>query len=245
MSYEGDLDKVRKKAEQQGWRYDKTTGGHHRFFSPDKESIVTASGTPGDQRGWLNFLAEMKRAGYKDDFGALGHTLGEALQAAQEKNNAPPAPPVEQPTVSVKEDTVSVTDHVRSLLKNHPTKVFSVEEIMTKVKAVSKKANKPSVSQALTTGAKRGTFKRVGEGRSGLYQWGGAAVPTKAEQAKKIKEATHKGAVVGAMTGDPTIDADLTIIDEALGALGRIEEVVKRNRDRLFAMAELKKKMGW
>jgi hypothetical protein len=241
VSYDSDIDKVRKKAEQQGWRYDKTTGGHHRFFSPDKESIVTASGTPGDQRGWLNFLADMKRAGYKDDFGALGVSLGEALLVAQEKLVIPPIPNPVETTNSVEEErSVSITEHVRSLLRNNPTKVYHVQDVLTKVKAVSKKASVMNVGQALTSGAKLGTFKRVGGGKSGQYQWGGDKVLNKTPTEKS----EGKAHVLGVMTGDEAFDADLAKLDEALAALGTIEEVVKRTREKLFKLAEIKKLLG-
>lgn len=49
---------------------------------------------------------------------------------------------------------------------------------------------------------------------------------------------------LGATTGDAQIDADLRLIDDALVALARIEEVVRRNRAVLMKAAELKKLLG-
>jgi hypothetical protein len=66
VSYRGDLKKVIRRAEQQGWRVEKRKEYWH-FFPPDK-AIPPAriAGTPSSQRSWANFLADLKRKGYKE-----------------------------------------------------------------------------------------------------------------------------------------------------------------------------------
>jgi hypothetical protein len=66
MSYSGDLKKVRRKAETQGFRVEKKKE-YWYFFPPDKSlSPSRIAGTPSSQRSWRNFLADMKRKGYRD-----------------------------------------------------------------------------------------------------------------------------------------------------------------------------------
>lgn len=65
MSYTGDLKKLRKKAEQQGWRVEKRKE-YWMFFPPNKElPPARVAGTPSSQRSWANFLADLKRKGYR------------------------------------------------------------------------------------------------------------------------------------------------------------------------------------
>lgn len=63
-NFRKDMKRVRRAAEQQGWRVEDTRGGHVKFLSPDRtKSPVIGPGTPSDHRAWLNFLAELRRAG--------------------------------------------------------------------------------------------------------------------------------------------------------------------------------------
>jgi len=66
MSYKGDFKKVIRRAEKQGWRVEKRKE-YWLFFPPDKaESPCRAPGTPSSQRTWTNFLACLRRKGYKE-----------------------------------------------------------------------------------------------------------------------------------------------------------------------------------
>lgn len=65
MSYRGDLKKVIKRAEDQGWRVEKRKE-YWMFFPPHKDlSPSRVAGTPSSQRSWTNFLADLKRKGYR------------------------------------------------------------------------------------------------------------------------------------------------------------------------------------
>ena len=65
MSYQGDLKKIRKRAEDQGWRVEKRKE-FWLFFPPDKNlPPARAAGTPSSQRSFRNVLADLKRKGYR------------------------------------------------------------------------------------------------------------------------------------------------------------------------------------
>lgn len=65
MSFSGDLKKIRKRAEAQGWRVEKRSE-YWMFFPPDgKTAPARIAGTPSSQRSLPNFLADLKRKGYR------------------------------------------------------------------------------------------------------------------------------------------------------------------------------------
>ena len=52
-------------ADEQGWRWQGSKGGHVIFFPPDKRfPPVVFAGTPSDHRSRKNAMAIMKRAGF-------------------------------------------------------------------------------------------------------------------------------------------------------------------------------------
>ncbi len=246
MSYNSDLEQIRKRAEGQGWRYRRTEGGHHQFYSPDKETIVTAAGTPGDQRGWLNFLADMKRGGYKDDYGTLTKdvavgAIGLAMLEAKGGDilDIPLPAVVSKPTEEVEEHVVSVAEHVRSILKNNPTKAFHMSALLEKIKPVNKKANFVSINQTCIMGVKTGIMERV---EKGTYKWAGKDETNVRKTTPRNRPV--KAARPSATDDDKFFDLDLKQLDEALAALGRIEEVVRRTKERLAKLAEVRKFLG-
>jgi hypothetical protein len=65
MSFAGDLKKIRKSAEAQGWRVEKRKE-YWYFWPPDKTvSPARIAGTPSSQRSLPNFIADLKRKGYR------------------------------------------------------------------------------------------------------------------------------------------------------------------------------------
>jgi hypothetical protein len=65
MSFKGDLKKIRRRAEDQGWRVEKRKE-FWLFYPIDKrETPCKIAGTPSSSRSWVNFLSCMKRKGYK------------------------------------------------------------------------------------------------------------------------------------------------------------------------------------
>lgn len=90
MSSTGDFEKIRRRAEEQGFRYEEKTNGHIQFFAPDGKTIVTCSINNWDQsfHSKQNFLSDLKRAGYvheEEGNGILRDALTNALTAPVER----------------------------------------------------------------------------------------------------------------------------------------------------------------
>jgi hypothetical protein len=65
MSAKGDFKKIRRRAEDQGWRVEKRKK-HWLFFPPDKEqSPCKMASTSSSSQSLANFLSSLKRKGYK------------------------------------------------------------------------------------------------------------------------------------------------------------------------------------
>jgi hypothetical protein len=65
MSAKGDFRKIRRRAEDQGWRVEKRKE-YWLFFPPDStERPCSMAGTPSSSRSQVNFLARLKQKGYK------------------------------------------------------------------------------------------------------------------------------------------------------------------------------------
>jgi hypothetical protein len=65
VSFKGDLKKIRRRAEDQGWRVEKRNE-YWLFFPPDKsQKPCKMAGTPSSSRSWANFLSCLKKKGYK------------------------------------------------------------------------------------------------------------------------------------------------------------------------------------
>jgi hypothetical protein len=61
-----DWEKLRKQAEDQGWRVIATNKRHYRWLAPDGKTTVVSGSTCSDHRGIKNQLALMRRAGFRD-----------------------------------------------------------------------------------------------------------------------------------------------------------------------------------
>jgi hypothetical protein len=57
-----DLKKLMDEYKAKGWRIEPAKNGHSKWYSPDHETIVVASGTPSDQRAIKNHLSLLRRA---------------------------------------------------------------------------------------------------------------------------------------------------------------------------------------
>jgi hypothetical protein len=235
MSYNSDLDRVKKRSLEQGWRIKITTAGHHQFIPPDKdEEIVVTSGTPGDQRSWNNFLSDMRRSGYRDE---PLTAMGEAFEAAR---GASPVPVSKPPT----------THFVLEVLGRH-LDGMSVANIQAYVLSQRPDLTEYAVPGALASLKAKGKVMSVGHG---FYRIASPVkeprvivhvpepVPPVVEFKPPVLEPTTTAPVMiaGSTTGDPAIDVDLAELDAALVALSKIEAVVRRNRAVLAQFAVLK-----
>jgi hypothetical protein len=221
MSYDSDIAKIIKNAIAQGFRYSKTTSGHHQFYAPNGHDIVHHSGTPSDQRGLLNFVAQMKRAGYMEL-----QTLGDAMPS------------------EIKLGQLSATQHLIDLLSRHSEGVKS-EDAKAYILTARPDLGKSSPSNAIHALLTRGAIKRTPAGVLMLEDVDKANIgrgkfsQPQASQARQEDSPEYK-APAGIKTGNPSIDKDLKALDEALSALAKIESVVRKNREVLVQFAKLK-----
>lgn len=55
---------LRRMAERQGWRVERTNSDHFKWFSPNGEDIIVSGLTVSDHRGIKNHITLMRRAGF-------------------------------------------------------------------------------------------------------------------------------------------------------------------------------------
>lgn len=170
-------------------------------------------------------MADMKRNGYKEEMGLIG----DALLAVRAADAA----------VKERKEEFSAAGLTRAFLKDNPDGVFNTDRIYLHVLAKKPGASKVSIQQALGYMVSNEEITRVGRGE---YRYGAPA--RQVVQAVVESAPTAPVSKIGEFTGDPAVDADLAMLDEALAALGQIEDVVNRNRERLFALAQFKKLLG-
>ncbi len=253
MSAQGDMRKLLAHATQQGFRAEQTSGGHWKVLAPNGRDIIVMSGTPSDRRSWDNFLAQMKRAGYDQDWEAPrpqsapptpavepeATAIAQAMEAAL-RESKPDAPAVDEPRPqrkTVPHDEPSASDVILSLMcrRSAPVTVGEcVDEL--RVRRPGMADYRASTSESLRRLMVRGDVRRVGRGTYAL-----ASDDPEARPQRGITEGSQPHAVVD---GDDAIMADVAKLDAALDALAEIEGVVKRNRELLLRLAALRKVLG-
>jgi len=65
MSAQKDLKKIRKAAEEQGWRVIQLKTGHWRYYAPDGVNLVHVSGTPEGSEAIRDILSDLRRYGFQ------------------------------------------------------------------------------------------------------------------------------------------------------------------------------------
>lgn len=232
MSYNSDLERVRKRAEAQGFRYRLTERNHHQFYSPDKESIVVTAGTPGDVRGWTNFMADMKRAGYKDS--DLTLSLGEALSMAKANGNGADhhAPSTMRAT--------GVTDAIVEYLHGEmmPRKTNAIVEA---VQAKHPTFTRESIVQACANAA---AYDRLVKTAHATYTVPGRVARAVIPPLTQSDPPPDAMVVRGVAPAKAEVDPDEVELDEALAALGRIETMVRKYKGIVRQMADLRRIMN-
>jgi len=63
----GDIATLVRELEAQGWKVEKTSHSHHKAFPPDPKSGVVHFKRSGTPSSWKNTLAELRRAGFRED----------------------------------------------------------------------------------------------------------------------------------------------------------------------------------
>jgi hypothetical protein len=250
-SYAGEVAKVQRLAEEQGFRVTRTTNGHYQFYAPNRKDIIVTGGTPGDGRSWNNFMSQMRRAGFDPSPGAKT-SLGDALAEAK-------APPQEQAVPGL-------VATVRDAVRNRGAAGIEFSELCSI--AASRRGdglNRNSVSAALSHLKSRGEVVDVERGR---WRWVGnehehaetpwvlrngteaaaAEVASDAPEADAMRAEATTGAAAPApqaagAPADPTDDEladDLRTLDRLLEALADAEGVIRRNREYVAKRGELR-----
>lgn len=225
MSRDSDLSKIIKNAQVQGFRYTKTSTGHHQLYAPNRKDIITTSGTPGDSRGWNNFLADLKRAGYMEL-----QTLGDAMPKKADSEEELPKP---KPTVN---------QYIVDLLKRHPEGMSS-SDIGAYIHSVRPDVGKTAYSGALTVLHQSGVINKSGQG---FYKTGSIQLkaqrtaPTKAKTPVESKPEVFRNNA----TENTSIDKDMKAMDialnDALVALTKVDTIAQRMKSKLAKFAQLR-----
>lgn len=230
VSAHGDLMKLIRRAEQQGFRHVILSNNHHRFYSPDGETIVQCSSTVRDGAWWHKFIREMIVAGYRvndeliKEQGMNGATtnLGDAMREAQE---SPPVPKVRR--------RGDVSNTAMDYFRSHPDKVISVHELMSILRArlgdVHENAGWSWINRMVLS-------RKIQKRDRGTYQW----VSDRALPVPSLVQPRGTGSPAPVADPDGYIDADERELDEALAALGRIEAVVRKYKAIARQLVELK-----
>lgn len=265
MSYDGDMRKIIKRAEELGFRYRFTEGGHHQFYAPNGHDIIHAGGTPGSDAAFTAFMSKMRRAGYTEYDGATT-ALGEALAEAAQKHSNGAAMPA---TPAAKLTTRQI---IRDYLIAHPEGVINVEQMQALVATVRPDLGPTSAQQALTVMTQKGELVRTDRG---LYRAateedrrrrilglepthdGKPAVGRTAELEAEARRAhvleSAKPLAAPAVTGASTNEADAddaeceAIISTMLDGFSRLQQLLAKRRDERKLVREMKavfEKMG-
>ncbi len=65
VEHHSEFRKLVQQAVSQGWAYEMTTKSHWKFKSPDGVTIVILAGSPSSQKVWKNFVAQLRRGGFR------------------------------------------------------------------------------------------------------------------------------------------------------------------------------------
>jgi len=61
-----ELESLRLRAIEQGWRVERSNGDHYKWYAPDGKTIIVSGSTPSDRRAVKNQRSLMRRAGFHD-----------------------------------------------------------------------------------------------------------------------------------------------------------------------------------
>lgn len=223
-------------AERQGFRKVKTTSGHYKLYAPNGRDIVLSS---GKERGKnvKALLSHLRRAGFKEEIPVSATTnLGDALSKAL---------PLARPRVK---------DILIECLTRKPLKVWAVEDLIVIVRHARPDIQRAVVYQALSQLMSDGKVVRADRGS---YRWDVQehSEPTVVTNEKEFTAPALAPSLQStpepqpaalapappATISDLSTDQDLAELDEALAALAKLEQMVKKHRAVVQQLAALKK----
>ena len=149
MKDTGPMFEVMEHAVKQGWKHEVTSSGHHKLIPPNDGNIVITSSSPGDGRVYKNFLAQMKRSGYKE--------------------------PDEREELMEKRRVRGVKDTVMDVLRSNSPKPYNTDELKAIVKARVPEAGPNAVHTAMKSLYDGGLVVRLSMGQ---YRWAEEVHPT-------------------------------------------------------------------
>lgn len=239
-----DIEDVIQQAKAQGWRYDRASNSHHRLYAPDRKTIVTFASTPSDWRGHQNSLGEMRKVGFKYSNGSYTPPkLGDVFPRSG--TQAEPTEP--------KHETAgkgSVQNAVLTFARTNANRVVDIDTIFRSVKAKVPVTTRDSVQQTLV----RVAGKDQGDGvlhrlERGMYRWSPSQPQTLSPPPPPTQSPAPPPSVVAAppppaVHTDDTLAADIAALDTALAALGEIEGVVRRTKQKIDQLIQLRKALG-
>lgn len=222
MSRAGDFDKVVRSAIEQGFKHERTSGGHHQFLSPDGVSIVHTSGTTANHREWQKMMGELKRAGFSESF-------------------EPPPSPNGQ-------GKLSVSQYIIDLLARHP-EGLPVSDINAYLLSVRPQLSRNAAYSVLNDLLGKNKLKRSAAGTYALADVIiGSVFPSARHMAIPFPYQEPSSAPVGQLattapkpaSGEATEDSDLATLDEVLDALVKLQAIVIKHREIALQRARLK-----
>lgn len=242
MSTNSDLLDIIEAAVGQGWRHRRTNSNHHQLFSPNGKDIVTTGGTPSDHRAIDNFVAELKRAGFVRGLQTLGESLRPStIEVKVNGSNGAKG------TNGVNHPKLSATEYILDYMQRQGGEITTAE-LKNYVRSHRPDLETNSTVSATTYLCASKKIRRVGYGRFALVAkpeltLAPPVVVAPAPEAPLYAAPSAPAVphlVAGARTGDARIDEDLAALDGALVALAQLDGVVRRNRDVLQQLANLK-----
>lgn len=220
MSQAGDVQKVIRNAITQGFKYSKTSGGHHQLLAPNGHDIIHHSGTPSDHRGFYNFIAQLKRAGYMEL-----QTLGDAM----------PQKISEGPKLTVKQ-------YVIDLLARHP-EGLQAEDISAYIHTVRPDVAKSAFHSVMYPLLEKGVVEKLPSGIHKLKDASKAGKPRKAYNKIKASVPHVKEDVPVLEKKKTPISKEIQSLDhalnDALNALTKIDAIVTKLKEKVSRYAQI------
>jgi len=224
MSAANDFATLRREAEAQGFRVQRTNNGHYQLYAPNKHDIITCSAS-ADPRALKNFRAELQRAGFRDPHATT--SLGEVLEAAL-------TPPL------------SAREIVLELLTANPDGLS--HELLTdriRLRRPDLADARSSVHAALQALRTAGEIEPAGTERG---RWRVVKRPPDVEAAAPPPSGSGDAGVDADLLALDTALTTLSDVNEAmrqqfdraLSAFASMETVVRRNREILLETVKLK-----
>lgn len=252
MQASNEIERIIKRAGKQGWRRRDTGGGHIMLYAPDKVGMVTVS-KDANFRSLKNFMAELKKHGYKEkdevELKTNGHDHGDApfmeppteAQAVEETRIVDPYPTPQPVEKKVYPSVASLVADYYAKPERTLGESYDIPTTLEAVRVHNPNANTASVQNAVINLVAKGRLIRSDRGRYRLAPTG-VAVPVH-ETTPTATTAPVEVKPVAALH-EEFLEQDIQTLDECLEALSKIDTVVRRTRDRILKIKQLKEALA-